>query len=450
MTRILLTDTGIVLDGQRVEGEPVQRTPWYARASRLRVPVNAALRAGVSLGVPAESVAGVPLTEIPDTVAFEVVHRQGEDHPERDVYDPGSFLSFMRHSWVITKDVLYFVAWFDRYWPLDGAWYADLSDATPFTLVPILAMVATRAHVANCRMDDGAYGAWFDDLDPTVTVVEAVQTGVQRLAAVSDAYTRLVADAQHAYDALITEKVTLIVEALNDAISGIVRGPPNTGNETEPTDPTIAMDERPRTYTRFPANDGVVEIDAEFLNVKVGDIPPGITVRVKPPAGYARHPFYALTDLELHHRHIRFRVRETQYVEAAHVVETLLEHLGLDATPSSDPEGGNTFDVELALDANAIVEDVLIALFSGMEALAGPSLWRAAVERVLTDQPLVQRNDGRSVSVARSLFRDPREDGHDDEEVEQRQEDEGEFRRDVLVDEPAEGGGDRAGDPVEE
>jgi hypothetical protein len=392
MTRILLTDTGIVLDGQRVDGEPVQRTPWYARASRLRVPVNAALRAGVSLVVTAESVAGVPLAEIPDSVAFEVVHRQGEAHPEQDGFEPGSFLSYLHHSWVITKDGLYFVAWFDRYRPLDGAWYADLSDDNPYMFVPILAMVATRAHVANCRMDDGAYCAWIDDLDPTVTVMEAMHTEVQRLEAVSEAYTRLVADAQHAYDALITAKVTRVVEALNDAISGRTRGPPNTGNETEPTDPSIAVDDRPRTYTRFSAKAGFVEIDAEFLNVRVGDIPPGITVKIKPPASYARRPFYVLTDLELHQRHLRFRVRETQYVEAAHVVETLLEYLGLDATPSSDPEGGNTFDVELAPDADAIVEDVLTALFSGMEVLAGPSLWRAAVERVLKDQPL-ERSD---------------------------------------------------------
>jgi hypothetical protein len=119
--------------------------------------------------------------------------------------------------------------------------------------------------------------------------------------------------------------------------------------------------------------------------VTVGNIPPGITVKVHTKTGTERHPFYTLTDIAIHERHVRFRVSATQYVAAAHVVETLLDHLGIEAPTPSVTEWGKTFEIEVTPDESAIAEDVVNAIVSGIEALAGPAIWRAAVERVLSD-----------------------------------------------------------------
>lgn len=384
--RILLTDTGIVLDGQRVEGDTVQHAPWYARASRLGVPVNAAVHVGVSVAVTADSVSGIRFAEIPATLTFEVASHPGTRTLNRAIFDPPSFFSVIRHSWVVAKDTLYFVAWSDRYRPLDGSWYAGLAEDPAFSIIPVLAMVAARAHLANVRMNDGTFCAWIAEYDPTTTVKEAMHALLQRLASVSDEYARLAEHAHHAYDALIKEKVKPVVDAIHDATTGRIREPSIPDHEAESTDLSFAMDEHSRTYTRFPADRGTMEIDAEFLNVTIGDMPPGITVKVNTKPGTACPPFYTLTDIVIHERHVRFRVSATRYVAAARVVETFLDHLGVEAPPPSETEWGKTFEIEVAPDESAIAQDVVQAIVSGMAALAGPATWRAAVERVLRDR----------------------------------------------------------------
>jgi hypothetical protein len=172
-TRIVDTDTGIVLDGQRVEGDNVKQTPWYASVSRLGVPVSTALNDGISVEVHAESVIGVRFAAIPDTLTLELVQHQGQEDLEfeQGIFDVESFLSAMRHSWVIARDTVYFLAWFPEssYRPLDGEWFVDRSEDTPAAFIPILAMVAIKAHTENFRMKDGAFCTWLDEIDPTLT-----------------------------------------------------------------------------------------------------------------------------------------------------------------------------------------------------------------------------------------------------------------------------------------